>query len=476
MKSLRAQLILSHVLPLLILLPLLGLLLWYIVETQVVLANFTDELTREAASLAQIASAEQRIFTDQGQGLFFVRAASAHYNRNVALVEADGDEFAALADPNTLPSQEPNTEELTALNEGKIETRADFNVNAALVNVQALAPVLDAQQRLVGIVRVTEHVDRVYARLTQMRVLILGVTLAALVVAVGIGTLLATRTARRLDSVTNAITQVAHGGTMAIAAGDMPTEFQAAFAAVNDLQSRLQESEDTRKRLLANLVHELGRPLGALQAAIHALQRGADSDPVLRQELLEGMDAQVERLKPLLDNLASLHGGLSGAIVLQKTPVDLNEWLPKIIVTWREAAEQKGLKWEQDITSNLPVVNMDPNRMAQALGNLLSNAVKYTPEGGTVSVGAAADAQNVRLVVRDTGMGISPDEQARIFDPLYRGNPAQTVATNRFPQGMGLGLSIARDVAVAHGGSITVESAVGQGSTFTIRLPQASAA
>ena len=234
---------------------------------------------------------------------------------------------------------------------------------------------------------------------------------------------------------------------------------------VAELQTRLRDSEETRKRLLANFVHELGRPLGALQAAIHALQQGADNDPALRQELLQGMDGQVERLKPLLDNLASLHGACSSALALNRVSTDLSAWLPGILVGWRAAAEQKRLTWVQEIPSNLPPVNMDADRMAQVIGNLLSNAIKYTPEGaGEIRIGAAQQGNEIRIKVRDTGIGISKEDLAHIFDPFYRGHNA------RFPQGMGLGLSIARDVVNAHGGRITAESELGKGSVFTVSL------
>jgi signal transduction histidine kinase len=471
MKSLRGQLILSHIVPLLILLPLLGLLLLYIVETQIVLSSLTDELAREAAVLAEIAGQQTVVFENQNQGQVFAQAAGAQFEHNVALLQEDGTEWAVIVEGNVLASVQPTASELDALADGQGQTRAAFNPNPSLVTVQALAPVLDPQRRLVGIVRVTEYIDRVYARLTQMRVLILGATLAALLVAVGIGAFLANRTARQLDSVTSAITGVAYGSPITLKSDAMPREFGAPLDAVSDLQKRLQESEMTRKRLLANLVHELGRPLGALQAAIHALRQGADQDPTLRDELLQGMDAQVERLKPLLDNLASLHGGLSGALELQRTPVNLNEWLPKTIVTWREAAEQKGLLWQQEIPPDLPTVSIDANRMAQALGNLLSNAIKYTPEGGTITVSAGQQDKKLLIAVQDTGIGISPKDRAHIFDPLYRGSPARTDAPNRFPQGMGLGLAIARDVVTAHRGQIEVESTVGEGSKFRIVLP-----
>jgi signal transduction histidine kinase len=104
--------------------------------------------------------------------------------------------------------------------------------------------------------------------------------------------------------------------------------------------------------------------------------------------------------------------------------------------------------------------------MAQVLGNLLSNAIKYTPEG-TLSLEARASDDKVLIVVSDTGIGIAPSEQERVFEPFYRSS-----RDTRFPQGMGLGLSIARDLVIAHCGNLDVESMPGEGSRFTISLPQ----
>jgi signal transduction histidine kinase len=109
---------------------------------------------------------------------------------------------------------------------------------------------------------------------------------------------------------------------------------------------------------------------------------------------------------------------------------------------------------------------LDPDRLAQVVGNLLSNAIKYTPQGGTVSLAAGAGADEVWIRISDTGPGISADEQARIFAPFYRSQ-----LNRRFPQGMGLGLSIASSLVAAHGGRLELDSAPGQGSHFTVRLP-----
>jgi signal transduction histidine kinase len=265
--------------------------------------------------------------------------------------------------------------------------------------------------------------------------------------------------------VTDAICGIANGREWTILPVEGPEEIQTLLSAFNTLIERLRVLEDSRRRLLANLVHELGRPLGALQSGLQALLSGAEEDPELRHELLEGMDTQVHRMRPLLDSLTDLHGQVLGTLELHRQPVDLDEWLRRTISPWRQAARDKGLKWTIEIPDSLPVLEIDPDRMAQALGNLLSNAIKFTSEG-RVSVEATVETDNVVISVTDTGIGIAPSEQEKIFEPLYRSR-----RDRRFPQGMGLGLSIARDLVLAHGGRLYVESSSDQGSCFTIRLP-----
>jgi signal transduction histidine kinase len=155
-----------------------------------------------------------------------------------------------------------------------------------------------------------------------------------------------------------------------------------------------------------------------------------------------------------------------GPLELSRARVDVAVWLPQIIASWREAALRKGLAWDAHIDPDLPQAEFDPDRMAQALGNLLSNAVKYTPDGGSIRVEAGAEGGELWIRVSDTGPGIGPEEQTRVFEPFYRGQRGR-----RFPQGMGLGLTIARDVIGAHGGRLQVDSTPGQGSRFTLHIP-----
>ena len=183
------------------------------------------------------------------------------------------------------------------------------------------------------------------------------------------------------------------------------------------------------------------------------------------------MDQQIERMQPLLEDLTQLHGQLLGSLELNCQPTPLTPWMEKIFTLWREAALQKELQWRADIRLGLPTVNIDTNQMSRAIGNLLSNAVKFTPSGGTITLAAGADPEEespgVWISVSDNGPGVAPADQERIFEPFKRGE-----AANRFPQGMGLGLAIARDIVHAHGGEIDLTSAPGEGATFTIRLPK----
>jgi signal transduction histidine kinase len=131
-----------------------------------------------------------------------------------------------------------------------------------------------------------------------------------------------------------------------------------------------------------------------------------------------------------------------------------------------EEASEHDIALVTDVEPGVPIVKADSTWLAQAVGNLVSNAIKYTPPGGQINIRADHDARSVSIAVQDTGPGIPPDEQEAIFTAFHRGTAADTG-----PRGMGLGLSITRDLVHAHGGKIDLKSAPGEGSEFTIRLP-----
>jgi signal transduction histidine kinase len=203
-----------------------------------------------------------------------------------------------------------------------------------------------------------------------------------------------------------------------------------------------------------------------MRAAIQALRRGAKEDPKLLDEMLLGMEYEADLMQRVTEDLSHLHDQVLGQLELDYQAISLSEWLPLIMTPWQASAHEKRLRWESEIPKDLPSLKVDPDRLAQALGNLAGNAIKFTPTGGVISVSAGVQDGEVWIRIEDTGPGIPSDEQEKVFTPFYRGKQGK-----RFPQGMGLGLGIARDMVVAHGGRIVMDSAPGFGSRFTIWLP-----
>jgi signal transduction histidine kinase len=304
--------------------------------------------------------------------------------------------------------------------------------------------------------------DEIY----QLRYLLGFILLLGVLAGIGLGSSLAFGINRSIQRVTRSIQALAQGDWQAHVEEQGPEEMRILAGEVNALVDRLHRVEKARRQLLANLVHELGRPLGAIRSAIQALLHGADKDSQLSSDLLTGMDEETVRLRHLLDDLAGLHDQVLGKLELTQSAVQLNDWLVSTLSPWQAAARQKGLAWVADVSPDLPVVIMDPNRMAQAIGNILSNAIKFTSAGGKVSTVIKFDGGQLSMQVTDSGPGIPADEQEKIFQPFQRGSQGR-----RIVEGMGLGLSIARDIIAAHGGEIKVDSTPGVGSCFTLQIP-----
>jgi two-component system sensor histidine kinase BaeS len=328
-----------------------------------------------------------------------------------------------------------------------------------------LLPVIDARQQLVGIVAVSQSLESVYSNIGNVRTLILVILVLQLIIGVIIGIYLAGKIERPIERAAVGVIDIAAGVDIDPVPEAGPREIRQLSAAVNILAERLRILEETRRRSLANIVHELGRPLGAIRSAVYMLLTG-DVDRQSEHELLEGVDREIKHMQPLLDDLALLHGQVTGSLTLDLRSTDVNDWLTSSILPWRAAALEKGLQWNTDIPANLPAVTIDQQRMAQVLGNLLSNAVKYTPQGGSLFVGAGVEGPEIWFRVSDSGPGIDPQEFERVFEPFFRSQK-----TRRFPQGLGLGLTIARDIVEAHGGTLELASVVGEGCQFTVRLP-----
>jgi signal transduction histidine kinase len=466
-NNLRARLILSHALPLLIIIPIMGVALVNLIEKRVLLPSLSRALMTNAVLLADVAANEQAFWTTPGYAEYYLTHLQHDISARVELLSPAG-QLMASSDPNesSLIGIFLDFAGVAKARAGQVASYIYYNISSPSEVIDVFVPVLDQRQKMVGILRMSYTYNTIYSELVQSRYVVIFTLAGGLLIGIILGWSLALNLSKPIRQVTQAINDLAHGNRQTPIISHGPEEIQLLAQSFNTLSERLSSLEKARKQLLANLVHELGRPLGALRSAIQALAGGAAKDPQLLQELTTGMDDQAARLQHLLEELAQLHDQVLGTLELDYQEVELSEWLPKLLRPWQEAARDKHLEWQTDIPSNLPLILADPVRLASAIENLVSNAVKYTHSGGTVSVAAIVAGRELLIQVRDNGSGVGLDEQQKIFDPFYRGNQGR-----RFKQGMGLGLSIAHDLVQAHGGEISLESEPGKGSTFTIHLP-----
>ena len=467
-RKLYNRLILSHILPSLITLPLIGVALIYVLETRFLLPNLTRQMVGNAKLITQLASDRPDVWTNPSSAQMLVNSASSAINARLILLDPNG-ALIASSDPadNSLLNTVVSFPGLADAQKGISSQKAYFNQTLHENVVDVVVPVNGSDQGIVGIIRITHRYNTLYEEFLSTRYYIAGVLFFGLLAGAFIGFLLAMDIGVPIKQVTQSVYDLVHGEQGAQLPEKGPDEIKSLLRGVNTLVGRTQHLEEARRRLLANLVHEIGRPLGAMRPAIKALMKGAGKDPQFAADLLAGIDEQMDILERLLSDLAQFHEQVLGTMELDRQPTELSDWLCLTLRPWQEAAHAKRLVWAEDIPPDLPVVQIDPIRLGQVVGNLISNAIKFTPAGGRVSLSAGADEGRFWLRISDSGPGIPKEEQDKLFTPFFRGQQGR-----RFPQGMGLGLSIARDLTLAHGGNIELESKPGFGTTFTLWIPK----
>ena len=239
--------------------------------------------------------------------------------------------------------------------------------------------------------------------------------------------------------------------------------------AVNRMFERLEKSFSALHRFTAEASHELKTPLMVLRANVERALRNPRTPPESLQALDESLD-QVNWMAELMDSLLTLARADEGRLPLAVEEVDLRELLAEAAETAGIMSEKGGLRVLTGIPGEAVPIHADRNRIRQLLLNLVTNAVKYTPDGGEVSLGLAAQEDSVTITVGDTGIGIAAGDLPHIFDRFWRADPARSRAGES--PGTGLGLAITKWVAEAHGGTITVQSRPGRGTQFTVTLPR----
>jgi signal transduction histidine kinase len=228
-----------------------------------------------------------------------------------------------------------------------------------------------------------------------------------------------------------------------------------------EMAERLEESEQRERNFLMTVSHELRTPLTAIRGHVEAMREGLVEDPEARALSLDTIAYETERLARLVGDVLDLAKLDAHRFTLLEEEVDMHHVVSRAYSTFNEEARRRGIDYRREVSAE-PVLITDGDRVLQIITNLLSNAFRWTPDGGRIDLDLSQENGSVSVAVRDTGPGISDQDRERIFRAFWSEDKGG---------GTGLGLAIANELANALGGSIELETEVGEGSTFELRLP-----
>lgn len=299
----------------------------------------------------------------------------------------------------------------------------------------------------------------------------LGIALAtAFLFAIGVTWFVTRRLQAPLLELSSAAREVSRGhhGVRVRLSGAGP-EFEAVGEAFNLMAGQLEQTEDTRRRLLSDVAHELRTPVATIRLYSEGLIDGVTT---WNDDTARVFTDQTARLARLANDIDEVSRAEEGRLDLDCEEVSVDELAEAAVRAARERFADTGVDLQLEtagsVATDSPTVLVDRRRMGQVLDNLLSNALRHTPRGGSVVVGASRSGDEVVITVRDTGDGLTPDQLTHVFERFYRG----ATARERDRSGSGIGLTISRAIVDAHGGAIVARSdGAGLGATFVVSIP-----
>ena len=310
--------------------------------------------------------------------------------------------------------------------------------------------------------------------------LLLTMLVFAAILSVGFGLLCARMLADRIERV--------RFGTARVAGGDLGSEvpveghdevaglaedFNRMARALEAAAERERDMEKTRRDLIAAVSHDLRTPLASTRALIEAVADGVAADPGTDARYLSSARRELAHLSRLVDDLFELAQIDAGVLQLTLEEASLHDMISDTISSFQPQAESRGVSLVGEVSGDVDPVLANPPRLQRVLHNLLSNALRHTPADGTVALRATPHGDEIRVEVRDTGVGIAPEDLPRVFERSFRAERSRTRPEEDGAPGAGLGLAIARGLIEAHGGTMDVESAPGRGSRFCFTLRRA---
>ena len=312
------------------------------------------------------------------------------------------------------------------------------------------------------------YMKRLDRRLGNLRIFLVISVVIGIGLALAGGRFLAERSLRPMDDIVVELDRVETERLSArLGVPDTNDEVARLRTGINRMLHRLEDSFERVRGFTADAAHELRTPLASLQCRLEVALNKARSEEEYRRTVSDAL-AETEALTRTVNDLLLLARMDAAAEQVALEPVSLNELLTELYEVFRVAAEEKGLRLSLDCGDGCVAIG-EKGLLRKLFGNVIDNAVRYTPSGGVVTVEAATEQRETVVRVTDTGIGIAPERQEKIFDRFVRVRESRT----RDDGGVGLGLSICRSIVSLYRGTITVASTPGQGSTFEVRLPAA---
>ncbi|MGB9661060.1 MAG: sensor histidine kinase [Moorellaceae bacterium] len=325
----------------------------------------------------------------------------------------------------------------------------------------------------VGLLQVGRLLHPVFTIINGLRQILWLLGILMLAIAASLGYFLARAALSPIDRMTQVAEEISEGKDLARRlpyrgpmdeVGRLAATFNGMLARLQSAYRQLEEAYAAQRRFVADVSHELRTPLTTIRGNIELLQHMAASGNPLEPEALADIASEAERMSRLVNNLLTLARADAG-FTLERQPLDIGRLLQEVVrqapFLGRASFSHSGLS---ELEGKLVLGNAD--FLKQLFFILLDNAFKYTPPEGKVALKGTVEKQKIKITVADTGMGISPEDVPHIFERFYRGEGSRRYG------GTGLGLAIAKWIVDQHGGQIEVESQVGQGSAFTVSLPE----
>ena len=291
-----------------------------------------------------------------------------------------------------------------------------------------------------------------------------GVIIVMVILGFGGGILIAIRAMMPLRDIISTVKEINEGRLDSrVAVRETGDELEELSLLFNGMLQRIEELVNAMRSALDSVAHDLRTPLTRLRNTAENAVQSAENIDACREALSDCIE-ESEQIIRMLNTLMDISEAETGVMRLNLQRVNILTLIADVVDLYRYVAEDCDISIHFDIPRDI-VLDADPVRLKQVIANLLDNAVKYTPEGGSVSVKAEREAGYVKVIVKDTGMGIAGKELSRIWDRLYRGKNALS------RKGLGLGLSLVRAVVHAHNGHVDVSGRESKGTAFTIYLP-----